>query len=72
MRKSFAPPWLAIGALALLPLAATTRAPWSDGIEVGATAPEISDAIWYNHLGQAPTIASLRGRAVLIEFWATW
>lgn len=70
MKMTFAP--LAVGALALVSLAATTRAPWSDGFEVGAAAPEISDATWYNHIGQAPTIASLRGQAILIEFWATW
>lgn len=35
-------------------------------------APEISAPHWLNHFGQAPTNESLRGRAVLIEAWATW
>jgi len=34
--------------------------------------PELQADRWYNVSGDAPTLASLRGRAVLIEFWATW
>lgn len=40
--------------------------------EIGAVPPEIDAAGWYNHLGPAPTLASLKGQTVLIEFWATW
>lgn len=40
--------------------------------EVGTTPPEIEVAGWYNHLGPAPSLASLKGQTVLIEFWATW
>ena len=39
---------------------------------IGALPPEIDADRWYNLDGEAPTLASLRGRAVLIEFWATW
>jgi hypothetical protein len=35
-------------------------------------APAIAAASWYNHIGQDPNLASLRGKAILIEFWATW
>lgn len=37
---------------------------------IGAIAPEIAVKEWIN--GQAATLASLRGRVVLLEFWATW
>ena len=40
--------------------------------EVGAAAPEINAKTWFNQLGAEPTLASLRGSAVMIEFWATW
>jgi hypothetical protein len=40
--------------------------------EVGAVAPEINAKTWFNQLGAEPTLASLRGSAVMIEFWATW
>ena len=42
------------------------------GPEVGKAAPEIDGKAWLNHLGTDPNLASLRGQAVLIEFWATW
>ena len=37
---------------------------------IGAEAPEISVKEWIN--GEAASLASLRGRVVLLEFWATW
>jgi thiol-disulfide isomerase/thioredoxin len=39
--------------------------------EVGETAPEISAKEWIN-LKTPPTLGSLRGKVVLVEFWATW
>lgn len=39
---------------------------------VGAPAPEIDGQVWFNHIGKAPNLASLRGQAILLEFWATW
>jgi len=39
---------------------------------VGTEAPEIEAATWFNHVGKNPDLESLRGRAILIEFWATW
>ncbi len=40
--------------------------------EVGSPAPEFSAKEWFNTVGSTPTLKSLRGQAVLIEFWATW
>ena len=51
--------------LAALPLLAL--APAEDPM-----APEIDAEGWSRHLGQTPSLQSLRGRAVLIEAWATW
>jgi hypothetical protein len=38
----------------------------------GTVAPEIAAKTWYNHLGKNPDLESLRGKAILLEFWATW
>lgn len=40
--------------------------------EVGSKAPEINAKEWFNTIGAAPSLKSLRGQTVLIEFWATW
>jgi len=40
--------------------------------EVGKAAPEIKAKEWVNNLGADPNLASLRGQAVVLEFWATW
>ena len=53
----------------LLPLAALLPLV---GAPQDEPAPEISAAAWVSHFGQAPTNASLAGKAVLIEAWATW
>lgn len=37
---------------------------------IGAVAPEISVKAWVN--GEPAALADLRGRVVLLEFWATW
>lgn len=51
-----------------LPLAsAVAQAP-----QVGAPAPAISCSAWLNWSGEAPSLASLQGRVVLLEFWGTW
>ena len=68
MKLSLAIATLALGGLALA-LPGHAPAP-----TVGDAAPEFgtSGTKWFNHLGQDPNLASLRGKAVLIEFWATW
>jgi hypothetical protein len=43
-----------------------------EGPEIGAPAPEFTSGAWFNNIGQTPSIASLKGKAILIEFWATW
>jgi thiol-disulfide isomerase/thioredoxin len=39
---------------------------------VGKDAPPIQAAAWLNWKGDAPTLAGLKGRVVLLEFWGTW
>ncbi len=39
---------------------------------VGQDAPPIHAAKWLNWQGDAPTLESLKGRVVLLEFWGTW
>lgn len=39
-------------------------------IEVGAVAPELQSTQWLN--GSETSLAELRGKVVLIEFWAHW
>jgi thiol-disulfide isomerase/thioredoxin len=39
--------------------------------KIGAEPPEVTAADWLNTDGP-PTLASLRGKVVLVEFWATW
>lgn len=62
----------AAGMLAAAPFVVGAAAPWADKVGPGQEAPEIDGQAWFNHIGRAPTLASLRGHAVLIEFWATW
>lgn len=40
-------------------------------LPVGATAPEIEAKDWFNEPA-GTSLASLRGKVVFIEFWATW
>jgi hypothetical protein len=58
--------------LASIGLAFKATRPSSEGPEIGKPAPEIKGKAWLNHIGTSPSLASLRGQAVLIEFWATW
>ena len=44
----------------------------SDGLpEIGSPAPAIDGKAFLNSIGAKPTLESLRGQAVLIEFWFT-
>jgi len=65
---------LTLAALALTAsgLALESALPVPGGPEVGKPAPEIDGKTWFNNLGAAPNLASLRGQTVLLEFWATW
>ncbi len=63
---------LAAAALGALVAVGATAKSLPDLPEPGEQAPEIAAAKWFNYLGKTPSIDSLRGRAVLLEFWATW
>ena len=42
-------------------------------VEVGTKAPEITlEGIYNRESDKIPTIASLRGRIIILDFWATW
>lgn len=60
---------LLAGAALSLGMAAT---PAPDLPSPGSKAPDITASTWFNHLGKDPNIESLRGKAILLEFWATW
>jgi hypothetical protein len=62
----------AVGVLAAGLFAASFRADDENPPEIGTDAPEINATGWLNHLGAEPNLASLRGSAVMLEFWATW
>jgi hypothetical protein len=42
------------------------------GVEVGQEAPDIEFAEWRNFPEGASSLADLRGRVVLLDFWRTW
>lgn len=52
--------------------AAGFRSPAPEGLDVGTQAPEIDAKVWFNHIGRPLNLESLRGQAVMLEFWATW
>ncbi|MBL8862960.1 MAG: redoxin domain-containing protein [Planctomycetes bacterium] len=68
MQKFLSAALVAGGALA----AASFTSPRAEGPEIGAPAPEIAAKTWFNHIGRPITLESLRGQAVMLEFWATW
>ncbi len=59
-------------ALGLAAFALSSPVARADFPEIGKPAPEINAKAWLNQLGAEPNLASLRGSAVMIEFWATW
>jgi hypothetical protein len=62
--------FLAAAGLCAAALFAAPRFP-GEMPEVGKPAPEIGAKTWFNQLGAEPNLASLRGSAVIIEFWST-
>ncbi len=65
---------LGIAAAVVLAVPALFSTPIQEGQKpaVGTPAPEIDGQVWFNHIGKAPSLATLRGQAILLEFWATW
>lgn len=39
---------------------------------VGGPAPDIEVDTWFNGFDEAETISELRGKVIMLEFWATW
>ncbi len=39
---------------------------------VGMMAPELQATEWFNHIGQMPSLESLKGKVWIVEKWATW
>lgn len=67
------PTWTSLVAALLLGLPAALALPVSPAAAVSrAQSPELEADTWFNVQGDVPTLEGLRGRAVLIEFWATW
>ncbi len=63
---------LLFAAAPVLAVAAFASNNLPEGPEIGAPAPEFTSGTWFNNIGQTPSVASLKGKAILIEFWATW
>ena len=60
--------WLPrLGALAAAAMLLGMGAP---GASVGDPAPKIEAKKWWN--GKETSLAKLKGKAVLVEFWASW
>ena len=58
-------------AWSLLSLTVISSPAVGDGVTVGQKAPTIQAKSWLNAPGEV-SLASLRGKVVLVEFWATW
>jgi peroxiredoxin len=56
----------------IVPLVLAPAAPLAQHPEVGAPAPAITADAWLNWEGDPPTLESLAGRVVMLEFWGTW
>jgi len=62
---------LLLGATALAALAQPALGPVAEA-NVDAPAPNVTATTWFNHIGADFDLASLKGQAVVLEFWATW
>lgn len=54
---------------AILLVAAATSADWKN--LTGAEAPSFEITQWFNQ-ADGSSIADFRGKAILLEYWATW
>ncbi|MAB80835.1 MAG: hypothetical protein CMJ89_15915 [Planctomycetes bacterium] len=51
---------------------ASIPTPQPEGISVGQEAPDFEITEWRNFPEGASSLADLRGRVVLLDFWRTW
>jgi len=59
--------WIVLAAVFGIGLAEADRAYGTESVKIGGPAPEIAAGPWIN---SAPlTMAGLRGRVVVVEFW---
>jgi len=63
---------LLLAAAPVITLVAAASSALPEGPSIGDPAPEFTSEKWFNNIGASPSIASLKGKAILIEFWATW
>ena len=56
-------------AIVLLAAAQAARAEWKD--LAGEKAPDFEVKQWFNK-AEGSSLADFRGKAILLEFWATW
>lgn len=56
-------------ALVLLAAAQAARADWAQLL--GSKAPDFQVKEWFNK-AEGKSLSDFRGKAVLLEFWATW
>lgn len=50
----------------------TSKSPSFSGPTVGQVAPDFSLAVWNGASGQKVSLASLKGKPVAMNFWASW
>ena len=58
--------------LSTILLAAALAPAASAQVWVGGPAPDIEVDQWFNGIDGAETISELRGKVIMLEFWATW
>jgi thiol-disulfide isomerase/thioredoxin len=66
------PRLLTLGVLAVPVVLLPALAPAAPPEDVGSSAPAVEPEEWVNFPGATPSWAALKGRAILVDRWATW